>query len=192
MSRILLEISFLCRASTFPRHPSDPVGTYRPPLLWRAARCRRKSFRSNSSFLLSECLHLLPSLYSSLLGRGMGDSTPAGYRVAAAFIHLLWFTELRKIPLQIHPVGIGHRSVGSLRHHKRLPEGDTPIQEKLEPGPHGMCAGFHDDKAALGNGFQLVGRQQGTLHHLEALAGIVLAPAHRAGEDGAAAQGFGR
>ena len=55
-----------------------------------------------------------------------------------------------------------------------------------------MCAGFHDNEAALGNGFQLVGRQQGTLHHLEALAGIVLAPAHRAGEDGAAAQGFGQ
>ena len=55
-----------------------------------------------------------------------------------------------------------------------------------------MSTGFHDNKAALGNGFQLVGRQQGALHHLQALAGIVLAPAHRAGEDGAAAQGFGQ
>ena len=36
----------------------------------------------------------------------MGDAAPAGYRIAAAFVHLLRLTELREIPLQIHPVGI--------------------------------------------------------------------------------------
>ena len=55
-----------------------------------------------------------------------------------------------------------------------------------------MCAGFHDNEAALGNGFQLVWGQQCSLHHLKALAGVVLAAAHRAREDGSATQRFGQ
>ena len=55
-----------------------------------------------------------------------------------------------------------------------------------------MGAGFHNDEASLGNGFQLVRSEQGTLHHLEGLTGVVLATAYRAGENGAASQGFGQ
>ena len=50
---------------------------------------------------------------------------------------------------------------------------------------------FHHHKAALGNGFQFVRRHQRTLHHLQALAGIVLSAADRAGQYSAAAQRFG-
>ena len=93
---------------------------------------------------------------------------------------------------QIHTVGIGHLSIGSLRHGVRRSKGDAPIQEEPEAGAHGMSAGFHDNEAALGDRFQLVRGEKGTLHHLQALAWIVLATAHGAGQDGAAAQGFGQ
>ena len=104
----------------------------------------------------------------------------------------LSFISFREIVLQIHTVGVVHSSVRSFRHGVWRSKGNAPIQEEPKPGPHRMRAGFHDDKAALGNGLQFVRRQQGALHHLEALAGVVLAPAHGAGEDGAAAQGFGQ
>ena len=55
-----------------------------------------------------------------------------------------------------------------------------------------MSAGFHDNEAALGDRFQLVRGEKGTLHHLEGLTGIVLAMTHGAGQNGAAAQGFGQ
>ena len=50
---------------------------------------------------------------------------------------------------------------------------------------------FHDHKAALGDGFQFVRRHEGPLHHLQALAGIVLTSADRAGQYRAAAQRLG-
>lgn len=37
-----------------------------------------------------------------------------------------------------------------------------------------MSTDFHDNKAALGNGLQLVGGQLDTLNHLQALVGVVL------------------
>lgn len=55
-----------------------------------------------------------------------------------------------------------------------------------------MGAGFHDDEASLWDGLQLVRRQQSTLHHLQALAGVVLATAHGARQNGAAAESFGQ
>ena len=54
-----------------------------------------------------------------------------------------------------------------------------------------MASGLLHDEAALGDGLELICRQQGALHHLQALAGIVFAAAHRAGEHRAAAEGFG-
>ena len=50
---------------------------------------------------------------------------------------------------------------------------------------------FHDHKAAFGDGFQFVRRHEGPLHHLQALAGIILTPANRAGQYRAAAQRLG-
>lgn len=116
----------------------------------------------------------------------------SGYCIASIFLCFHRFIRLWKITLQIYTIGIGHRSVGSLRHSVRLPKGDAPVQEKLESGSHRVSTGLHDNEAAFGNGFQLVWGQQCSLHHLQALAGIVLATAHRAGEDGAAAQSFGQ
>ena len=55
-----------------------------------------------------------------------------------------------------------------------------------------MGAAFHDNEAALVDGFQLVRGEQGALHHLEGLTGVVLATTHGAGQYGAAAQGFGQ
>ena len=54
-----------------------------------------------------------------------------------------------------------------------------------------MASGLLHDEAALGDGLELICRQQGALHYLQALAGIVFAAAHRAGEHRAAAEGFG-
>ena len=54
-----------------------------------------------------------------------------------------------------------------------------------------MASGLLHDEAALGDGLELICRQQGALHHLQALAGIVFPAAHRAGEHRAAAEGFG-
>ena len=99
---------------------------------------------------------------------------------------------LGQVLCQIHTVGIGHLSIGSLRHSIRLPKGNAPLEKQPQLGPHGMGAGFHNNEAALGDGFQLVRSEQGTLHHLEGLTGVVLATAHGAGQDGAAAQGFGQ
>ena len=44
------------------------------------------------------------------------------------------------------------------------------------------ASGLLHDEAALGDGLELIRRQQGALHHLQALAGIVFLAAHRAGE----------
>ena len=122
----------------------------------------------------------------------MRHTAVPGYCIASIFLCFHRLIGLWKITLQIYTIGIGHRSVGPLRHNVRLPKGDAPVQEKLEPGSHGMGTGLHDNEAALGNGLQFVGGQQGSFHHLQALAGIVLATAHRAGEDGAATQSFGQ
>ena len=54
-----------------------------------------------------------------------------------------------------------------------------------------MASGLLHDEATLGDGLELICCQQGALHHLQALAGIVFASAHRAGEHRAAAEGFG-
>ena len=54
-----------------------------------------------------------------------------------------------------------------------------------------MASGLLHDEAAFRNRLEFIRRQQGSLHHLQALAGIVFAAAHRAGEHRAAAEGFG-
>ena len=55
-----------------------------------------------------------------------------------------------------------------------LIELDAPFEEQLELHLHGMDAGFHDDKLALGHGFQFIRRQQRSLNHLQRLGRIVL------------------
>ena len=97
-----------------------------------------------------------------------------------------------EILFQIYTVGIGHLSIGSLRHSIQFPKGNAPLEKQPQLGAHGMGTGLHHNEAALGDGFQLVRGEKGTLHHLQALAWIVLATAHGAGQDGAAAQGFGQ
>ena len=121
----------------------------------------------------------------------MHHSSVTGYSIGSAFVDILCLAGLREIPLQIHTVGVGYRSVGPFRHSVRFCEGDAPIQEKLEAGAHRMSAGFHDDEAPLGNGLQFVRCQQCSLHHLQALAGVILAPVYGAGQHGAATQRFG-
>ena len=54
-----------------------------------------------------------------------------------------------------------------------------------------MASGLLHDEAALGDGLELICRQQGAFHHLQALAGIVFPAAHRAGKHRAVAEGFG-
>lgn len=54
-----------------------------------------------------------------------------------------------------------------------------------------MASGLLHDKAAFWNRLELIRRQQGAFHHLQALAGIVFPAAHGAGEHRAAAEGFG-
>ena len=54
-----------------------------------------------------------------------------------------------------------------------------------------MHPGFHGDKLALGHTFQLVRGHQPPPHHLQAAGIIVLALAHRTGEDGLFSQIFG-
>ena len=64
----------------------------------------------------------------------MHHSSVTGYSIGSALIHIFGLAGLWEIPLQIHTVGIGHRSVGTLRHGVGLSEGDAPIQEELETG----------------------------------------------------------
>ena len=63
-----------------------------------------------------------------------------------------------------------------------LLEGDAPFEEQAQAGTHGVASGLLHDEAALGDGLELICRQQGALHHLQALAGIVFPAAHGAGE----------
>ena len=72
-----------------------------------------------------------------------------------------------------------------------LLEGDAPFEEQAQAGTHGVASGLLHDEAALGDGLELICRQQGAFHHLQALAGIVFPSVHRAGEHRAAAEGFG-
>ena len=71
-------------------------------------------------------------------------------------------------------------------------EGNAPFQKETESSLHWMTASFHHNKVPLGNRFQLVWCHQGTLHHLQRLAGIILALAHRAGLHRAGAEVFGQ
>ena len=70
-------------------------------------------------------------------------------------------------------------------------EGNAPVEKQAQLCPHGVRPRFHDHKAAFGDGFQFVRRHEGPLHHLQALAGIILTPANRAGQYRAAAQRLG-
>ena len=88
-------------------------------------------------------------------------------------------------------VGIIDPSGRLLLHTVFLLEGDTPFEEQAQTGTHGVASGLLHDEAALGNGLELIRRQKGALHHLQALAGIVFPAAHRAGEHRAVAKGFG-
>ena len=54
---------------------------------------------------------------------------------------------------------------------------DSPFEEQLQLGFHGVCAGFHHHKAALRHGFQFVRRHERALHHLQRLRVII--PSHR-------------
>lgn len=90
------------------------------------------------------------------------------------FCGFLCLIRLKVITLQVYPIDMGHRSVGPFQHGVRFPEGNAPVQKKLKPSLHGMSTDFHDNKAALGNGLQLVGGQLDTLNHLQALVGVVL------------------
>ena len=72
-----------------------------------------------------------------------------------------------------------------------LLEGDAPFEEQTQTGTHWVASGLLNDEAAFRNRLELICRQQGSLHHLQALAGIIFPAAHRAGEHRAAAEGFG-
>ena len=78
-----------------------------------------------------------------------------------------------------------------LRGDVRLTEGNTPIQKQAQLCLHGMRPRLHDHEAAFGDGFQFVRCHQGSLHHLQALTGIIFASADRAGQYRAAAQRLG-
>ena len=71
-----------------------------------------------------------------------------------------------------------------------LLEGDAPFEEQAQAGTHGVASGLLHNEAAFRNRLELICRQQGALHHLQALAGIVFPAAHGAGEHRAAAEGF--
>ena len=88
-------------------------------------------------------------------------------------------------------VGIIDLSGRLFLHTVFLLEGDAPFKEQAQAGTHGVASGLLHDEATLGDGLELICCQQGALHHLQALAGIVFASAHRAGEHRAAAEGFG-
>ena len=55
-----------------------------------------------------------------------------------------------------------------------------------------MLSRLLDNKISLGNRLQLIWRQQRTLHHLQALAGIVISPAHRSGQDSTVSECLGQ
>ena len=44
---------------------------------------------------------------------------------------------------------------------------NAPFEEQLEVYPHRMHTRFHDDKVALGQGFEFIRREQWALYHLE-------------------------
>lgn len=87
-----------------------------------------------------------------------------------------------------------HLTVSVLCHTVRmlLVKLNAPFEEEFQVYPHRMDAGFHDNKITLRQGFQLVGCQQRTLNHLQALGGIVLRSADRSGHYRAAAECFGQ
>ena len=55
-----------------------------------------------------------------------------------------------------------------------------------------MLSRLLDNKISLGNGLQLIWRQQRTLHHLQALAWIVLSPAHRSRQNSTVSECLGQ
>ena len=71
-------------------------------------------------------------------------------------------------------------------------KGDAPVQKQAEPGLRGMASGLHHNETALRNGAQLVRCHQGTLHHLQGAAGVVLALTHGTYLYGTAAEGLGQ
>ena len=94
-------------------------------------------------------------------------------------------------PLQLLPAGVPDPPLGPLRGLVGFPEGDPPVQEEPQPGPHGVGPRLHHHELPLGQALELVRSQQGPLHHLEGPGAIPLSRAHRAGEDRPAAQGLG-
>ena len=71
-------------------------------------------------------------------------------------------------------------------------EGNPPFQKEAKSSLHWMAASLHHNEVPLGNRSQLVWCHQGALHHLQRLAGIILALAHRAGLHRAGAEVLGQ
>ena len=94
--------------------------------------------------------------------------------------------------LQLLPPGVVHLPLAMLRNLVGLPEGDSPVQEQPQPGPHGMRPGFYHDKLTLGDGLQLIRRHEGPFCHLEGLAVFSFAPADGAGLYCVTTQGLGK
>lgn len=67
---------------------------------------------------------------------------------------------------------------------------NTPFEEQFEVDAHGMDAGLHHNKITLGQGLQLIGCEERSLHHLQGFRWIVLASGYRSGHNCAATQGF--
>ena len=122
----------------------------------------------------------------------MHHSALGGGGIAGAVVICRFSVLLQDTSLQSLTACVDDLPLGTLRHSIRLLKADAPVKEQTQPRPHGMVSGFHHNEAALENGFQLIGREQRTLHHLQGLAGVVLSTAHRAGQHRAIAQGFGQ
>ncbi len=91
-------------------------------------------------------------------------------------------------PLQVIFAGVMYRAAALVGHFEGFSELNAPLEKQLQLGFHGMGAGLHHHKAALGHGFQLVRGHQGSFHHLQRLGIIILPLGDGTGEDGAAAQ----
>ena len=85
-------------------------------------------------------------------------------------------------------ISIGHLAVRFFGYGVGVDKRNSPIKKQPQLGLHGADTGFHYDKIAFWNGFELVGRHERTLHHLQGLAGIAFTTGYAAAQDSALAQ----
>lgn len=163
-------------------HWPDPGGKCKRSCTDEAVRCQHRSIQSNP--------RCSPPIMFSGSNRRRGEY---GHPLPSFPVH--HFVAVRYLPSPMP-----HFSLNNIEYSPPIPfaqhskpvhfsaqaqciplfEGNAPFQEETKSGLHWVAASFHYNKVPFGNRSQLIRCHQGSLHHLQGLAGIILALAHRA------------